>query len=94
MECKRIFGEAENLRRLPSKQRKRCGAVVAPRTAGTWMIKNCVQMLLKGRRSMTDNGVFGIVQDGGQVGRKKATVYLGFDAQTNVGTVGAPQEHF
>ena len=47
---------------------------------------------MKSRRSAVNFDVFGLVQDGGQVGRRKVNVYLGLNADSHIGSMGAIQE--
>ena len=77
--------------RLPPR-RKRAQAVVQPHSFGKWVIQNCVQHLLNSRRSSQGARVFGVVLDGAMVGRRKHTVYLGYNPANRIRTVGAPQE--
>ena len=72
--------------------RAKLDEVLKPRASGDWAVTNCVQHLLKGKASAEGFKVFGVVQDGGNMGRRKATAYLGFNPSNCVGSVGAPQD--
>ena len=73
-------------------KRRRTAVVPKPRASGDWAITSCVQHLLKSRASAEGFKVFGVVQNGGNMGRRKATAYLGFNPSNRVGSVGAPQD--
>ena len=87
-----VLDEAEGGNSRAGGKRRRSSAVVDPRTCGTWMIANCTQHILQSRADASKADVFGIVLDGGQIGRRKSTVFLGFNPSTKIGTYGALQD--
>ena len=75
-----------------TQKRRRAAVVSKPRSANDWTITTCVQPLLKTRSSANGSQVFGVVQDGGNMGRRTATEDLGYKASTGAGFVGAQQD--
>lgn len=90
--AQKVLDEAEGGKSVAGGNRRRLGAVVSPKTCGTWMIQNCTQHILQSRADATNAAVFGIVLDGGQIGRKKSIVFLGYNPSTKIGTYGALQD--
>ena len=77
---------------IARKARKRLG-ICAVKTTSNWMLKTGTQAILQSRQMAENAKIFGIVLDGGQVGRKKGTVYIGYNAMTRKASFGTPQEH-